>query len=320
MKGALPEKWIEAAAGDRPSDVALLTLQNRLGAVLQCLPPAAKKHKQDVEHVHQLRIWTRRATAALSLYEEQMPRRRFSWMRKQLKRVRRAANAARDCDVLLARLKNKHAQRGTKRWLEVIRAERADAQQAIVAAYERLKHDDRFTQRIDKLLKRVRALGEEQAAGESVGFGDWARERLRRLVERFFATVPADKADASAFHNFRIRGKELRYALELLAGMFPDEARTKLYPTIEAMQDRLGEINDLATAMAWLQRKIESASDPKEAALWRRLLASEQAEFDQVRPAFWDWCTPQRLQELLGGFEALLGDSTKPAKTWSRPT
>ena len=153
MKGSLPEKWIEATAGNRPSEVALLTLQNRLGAVLHCLPLAAKKHKKNVEHVHQLRIWTRRATAALYLYDKQMPRRRFSWMKKQLKRVRRAANAARNCDVLIERLRDNHSQRGAKRWLEAIRAERADAQQAIVAVYERLGHGDRFAKRIDKLLQ-----------------------------------------------------------------------------------------------------------------------------------------------------------------------
>lgn len=308
MKSALPEKWIEAVDGDRPSDVAVRTLESRLGAVCQLLPPAADKEERDVEHVHQLRVWTRRATAALNLYEDLMPRRRFSWMRKQLKRVRRAANAARNCDVLIERLRNKHSQRGTKRWLKEVRGERADAQQPIVAVYERLGHGDRFAQRIDKLLQRVRSLGEEQAGTASIGFGDWARGRLRSLVEQFFAAVPFDKTDEAALHKFRIHGKELRYALELLAGALPDEFRTKLYPTIEDMQNRLGEINDLATAKAWLQQKVESASAPKERALWQRLLASEQAQFDQVRPTFWDWCTPQMLQELRDGFEGLLGD------------
>ncbi len=65
MKGALPEKWIEGeAAGDRPSDVAVRTLQNRLGAVLQLLPLAAEKAEEDIDYIHELRVWTRRAAAA----------------------------------------------------------------------------------------------------------------------------------------------------------------------------------------------------------------------------------------------------------------
>lgn len=315
MNDAMPEKWIESVVDDRLSDVARRTLQNRLGAVLQCLPLAAQKSQEDVEYVHQLRVWTRRATAALNLYDEQMPRRRFSWMKKQLKRIRRAANVARDCDVLIHRLAANHTQRGTKRWLKAVRTERAAAQKAVVAVYERLGHGNRFAKRIDKLLQRVSFLGEEQSKAEAttVCFGDWGRECLRLLVEQFFAVVPADQTDEAAMHRFRIRGKELRYALELFAGVMPDEIRTKLYPTIAAMQERLGEINDLVTAKAWLQKKVESTGDPKKVAAWQRLLAREQAQCDQVRPAFWDWWTSERLQELHDGFEALLGPQQCPS-------
>ena len=73
------DKWIPAVQpDDRTSDVAVRTLQDRLGAVLYCLPLASEQARQDVEHVHQLRVWTRRATAALRLYEDWMPRRRFA--------------------------------------------------------------------------------------------------------------------------------------------------------------------------------------------------------------------------------------------------
>src|SRR5688572_28787502 len=103
---ALQEKWVEGVSpDDRTCDVAVRSLRGRLRAVLHYLPLAADKAQEDVEHVHQLRVWTRRATAALVLYQELLPRRRFAWMKKQLRRVRQAANEARDCDVLLARLK-----------------------------------------------------------------------------------------------------------------------------------------------------------------------------------------------------------------------
>jgi CHAD domain-containing protein len=313
MRGALPEKWIEGeAADDRPRDVAARTLQNRLGAVLQLLPLAAEKAGEDSDYIHELRVWTRRATAALALYEELMPRRRFAWMKKQLKRVRRAAKDARDCDVLLERLRHKQSTRGAKRWLEAVRAEREEAQKVVVAAHERLGRGHRFARRIDKLLQRVRSRGEETAGAESTRFGDWARERLRPLVEQFFGAIPSDPTDEAALHRLRVRGKELRYAMELLAGAFPDEFRTGLYPTIEAIQDRLGDINDLATAKARLQQKLEAVTGAAEAASWRRLLASEEAQLGQARQAFWDWCTPQRLAA--GGRELLGGGPARPGR------
>jgi hypothetical protein len=57
MQAAITEKWIRGVSpGDRTSDVARHTLQNRLGAVLHYLPLAAEKAEEDVEHIHQLRV------------------------------------------------------------------------------------------------------------------------------------------------------------------------------------------------------------------------------------------------------------------------
>jgi CHAD domain-containing protein len=304
MKG-ITEKWVERGApGERVDEVAARTLQGRLDAVLHFLPLATEKAEEDREYVHQMRVWARRATAAVRLYDDLLPRRRSSWLRKQLKRVRRAANDARDCDVLLERLK-KQTSRGAQRWLETVRAERARAQKAIIAIHERLGRDRRFERRIDKLVQRARDRGDEKAGEPAPSFVDWAREHLRPVVERFFDAVPADPGDEAALHRFRIRGKELRYALELLAGAFPEQVRTELYPTVEAMQDRLGEINDLATAKARLQLNIQFATGRSEAGSWRRLLANEQQQFDRARRAFQDWCSPQMLQDLQTGPEGL---------------
>ncbi len=312
MQGALTEKWVQGLSpADRTIDVAVRTLKSRLGAVLYYLPLAAKRANEDAEYVHQLRVWTRRTTAAVRLYEDLLPRRRCSWLKKQLKRVRRAANNARDCDVLVERLSKGQSGRGEKRWLEATQAERAEAQKTIVAVYERLWHDDLFPRRIDKLLERVRSRGEEKAASKIDRFGVWAHTRLRPMVERFFATVPDDQTDEAALHQFRICGKELRYAMELLVGAFSEEFRTRLYPTIEALQDRLGEINDLATAKARLRRKSEEASDAREADEWRRLLANEQTRLDQARRQFWEWCSPRMLRDLRDRFEMMLGNPTQ---------
>jgi CHAD domain-containing protein/uncharacterized protein Yka (UPF0111/DUF47 family) len=320
MQGASTEKWVQGVSpADRNIDVAVRTMGGRLDAVLHYLPLAAEKADEDAEYVHQLRVWTRRATAALRLYEDLLPRRRCSWLKKQLKRMRRAANNARDCDVLVQRLAKKSAGRGTKRWLEATRAERAEAQGAIVAVAERLLREDRFPRRIAKLLERTRSRGEQALDPERERFGTWARTRLRLMVDQFFAAVPADREDAVALHRFRIAGKRLRYAMELVAGAFPERLRTELYPIVEALQDRLGEINDLATAMTRLARKIEESSDAREAAGWRRLLAGERHKLDEAGRGFWEWCTPRLVEDLRVGFGTMLGDPPRRAGPAERP-
>ena len=210
--------------------------------------------------------------------------------------------------MLIERLSKRQSGRGVKRWLEATRAERAEAQRAVVAVYQRLLRNDRFPRRIDKLLKRVRSRGVEKAAPEIDSFGVWARTQLRPMVERFFAAVPDDQTDEAVLHQFRIRGKQLRYAMELLLGAFSEEFRTRLYPAIEALLDQLGEINDLATAKTRLLRKCEEAGDAKGGAQVALLLADEQARFDETRRQFWEWCSPERLRDLRDGFDKVLGD------------
>jgi CHAD domain-containing protein len=316
MSSPWADKWIDGVSPDDPTcEVAVRTLQSRLGSVLHYFPVAVEKGGEDGEYLHQLRVWARRSTAALRLYDDFLPRRRVKWIKKQLKRVRRSANDARDCDVFMERLQNKKERGGSKHWLEVVQAERAEAQKDVVALYERLWRRGRFQRRIDQLLKRVRLRGGNNASPKICCFGQWGRDQLQPVVRRFFADVPGDHMDETALHQFRIRGKDLRYAMELLAGAFPEKLRTRLYPVIEAMQDRLGEVNDLATAKALIERRIDKARDTVEAENWRRLLKGEQAQLTRARQKFWAWCTPDLLRELRQRFDALVDDH--PARSGS---
>src|SRR5690606_28603104 len=79
-------------------------LQTRLEAVVAWLPKAAQFPEADIEHVHQLRVSTRKAGAALKLFRELLPKKRAKRLNVSLKGIRRAAGEARDLDVLLERL------------------------------------------------------------------------------------------------------------------------------------------------------------------------------------------------------------------------
>src|SRR5512144_1897709 len=131
MPGAPIDRWTpDVLPDDRTVDVAVRTMRNRLDAVLHYLTLAAETEDKDGEHVHQLRVWSRRAVAALDLYRDWMPRRRRKWVRKHLKQIRRAAGGTRDCDVLIQRLQRKRSTPGRRRWLESLSTERAEAQRA----------------------------------------------------------------------------------------------------------------------------------------------------------------------------------------------
>src|SRR6476646_8532702 len=96
-------KWLpDVSADDRAVDVAARALAGRLDAVRRYLKRAART--AGPEDVHQLRVWARRADAALGLYAHLLPPRRVRWFRKWLNRLRRAAGRVRDSDVFARRV------------------------------------------------------------------------------------------------------------------------------------------------------------------------------------------------------------------------
>lgn len=299
-------KWIDAPGDEYTTDVAVRCLQSRFAPLQHYLDLAARKPEEDVEYVHQLRVWSRRAGAATHVFEEFLPPRRTAWLNKQLRRLRQASNEARDDDVFCLRLAADAADPDAARVLAHVREHRREAQQPLVARHRRLTENRRLEKRLAKLLKRVRWRNTEQQAA-TPRFGTWAAHRLRLIVELFFAAAQADLAAPGALHRFRIAGKKLRYALELLAGALPDALRAEVYPCTSSLQEKLGEINDYATAQVRLQRWVEASSQRDEIAYLQRLLADAQQRWEQSRTAFFAWWTADRQQQLRDRFQRLLG-------------
>jgi CHAD domain-containing protein len=301
------KKWI---TGLRPDvsivEAAQRTLWLRLHAVARLLAPAAERAHEDVEHVHRLRVATRRAGSALRLYEALLPKRRGRWFRRQLKRLRRAASEARDCDVLLMRLQDIAAPvrlRQTLRWL---RRRRQAAQLPLVKAYERLSRGDRYRRKVARLLRRLGPQGPDAQRLGSMIWRDWAAEQLEQVVQRWLAASPPPDASEEALHAFRIRTKHLRYTMELLAGALPAAVRRELYPFVEQLQELLGVVNDHVQARAFLEEAHSLCDDPQEAEALLRLRDVETEHLQSARQRFFDWWTPQRREELQARFAGLL--------------
>src|SRR5262249_26825750 len=134
-----------------------------------------------------------------------------------------------------------------------------------------------------------------------------ARERLAPFVEAFFDAAPRNN---EGLHQFRIRGKKLRYVMEALQAAFPEEFRTRLYAAIQNLQDKLCEINDLAMDRTRLEEKIRKTRNSAKAEMWRRLLAEEDAQAEKARQSFWQWCTPEVLQDLKQRFDRHISGTT----------
>jgi hypothetical protein len=87
-------KWVRDLSAATPlADAALRVLDARLAVVRDYLRLALREHAKDPEDVHQLRVGTRRAGAALDIFVACLPERAYTRALKQLRRLRRAAGA-----------------------------------------------------------------------------------------------------------------------------------------------------------------------------------------------------------------------------------
>jgi CHAD domain-containing protein len=269
------------------------------------LPRAADK-PNDPDNVHQLRVSTRRAMAAMQIFDSLLPKRRAGWFNKQLKRIRQAAGQARDLDVLLSRLKQRQAS-GNGRYaalVEYVEWLRDEAQEPIEKICRKLSRKD-FSRRLSKLLKRVR-IREESESNQAPTFPSVARMALGQQKDLFFTAASADLQDHIALHALRIQGKQLRYTMEIFSSAFGPSLKPDVYPIVVEFQERLGKLNDHATARDLFTEWVSSNHDPDAVNVLNELIGEEQRLLDESRQEFFAWWTVERSADLRRRIDNLL--------------
>ena len=276
----------DAAVGQ----VAMRTLRGRLRAVWAEAHAAAEGTAP--EHVHRLRVATRRTLAAFDVFRDVLPAKRAAWFRKRLRLLRRAAGDARDLDVLTGRLGQNDARPSARaRLVAMLSKQRTVSRGPIRELYERLAEDD-WQGRVDELLERV------AERGLRTTFGDYARRRYGPLVDHFFAAADRRLRDADEIHQARIEAKKLRYAVEIFAGVFPAATLARCQDALERLQETLGTFTDHASAAdrfrRW-SRDENMRSDRDTLAAFRR---REDALAEEARRAFAAWWSRSRRRAL----------------------
>jgi CHAD domain-containing protein len=320
-------KWIhDLKAMTTLADAARHALTVRLQVVRDCLPLAVHEADRDAEHVHQLRVGTRRARAALDIFACCLPAKVHRRARKQLRHLRRLAGEARDWDVFLADLtawglqQKSRLRPGTDCLLGYALAQRAVAQVRLQEAGQ----DYPFA--FDRFLAETVAAVHRPDDPHLVTLLDLARPLLTDLLAQLAKAAAGNLDDYEHLHQVRILGKRLRYAMEVFADCFAPAFREKLYPMVEQMQEVLGNANDSHVA----GRRLEALSARLQAlvpAQWKRLRPGlealrqyHQARLPRQRQHFQDWW--ERWQQLGGEaafFHLLEGPSDRLVEAAAPP-
>jgi CHAD domain-containing protein len=229
----------------------------------------------DAEPVHQMRVAVRRLRSALAVFRRaggEGARDCFAGLGRELKELAATLGAARDWDVFLGETGAdlSAAFAGDKRVTALLDAagrRRQGAYAALVARLEGAAWRD-FALRL-ALLPTLRPwaprapdreerdeFGEvREPAGQggmlAAPAASYAAQALQRCLKRV-AVTGADLSELppDALHDARKAAKQLRYACEFFAPLFPAKAVRRFLARIEDVQEALGAVNDSHVAAA----------------------------------------------------------------------
>jgi CHAD domain-containing protein len=209
------------------------------------------------EFVHQMRVAQRRLRTAMRIFSRWRDEAWSTRIDPELKWLGGLLADARDRDVFVDSTLPALAAADVEptRW-DAIRDE-ANAQR--LAARARLREalgSPRYAlaalawlQWLDALARRAQLVGD---AGRSLH--RHAKKRVQRYYERLANTQKLTAIDEASRHRARINAKYLRYAIEFFATLTSRRTRVDVARTLARLQGVLGDGNDAAVALRYLER------------------------------------------------------------------
>jgi inorganic triphosphatase YgiF len=228
---------------------------------LNCLAHLHRNHGgallgTDAEYVHQMRVATRRLRAAMRMFAPVLPEDFVESLVPPLRELMSVLGRTRDLDVLLTEIIGPvSAALGDD--------PRISALAGILTDKRFASHGDtgRFLARPDygklillaasllngKLLAEPAPPSTEPEAAETLI--EFAERRLRKLQRRTHHLAALARIDdPTSLHALRIAIKRLRYAIEFFGPLMPKRSFGAAARRLAALQDKLGQLNDLANA------------------------------------------------------------------------
>ncbi|MEO1130999.1 MAG: CHAD domain-containing protein [Planctomycetota bacterium] len=244
-------KWVKGLSSTMSvANAATLVFRRRMREVRGLLPEAATSG--DRHAIHQLRVATRRMSAALLIFRDWTDPKQRRRTNHVLREIRRAAGDAREADVhgmefaRWIRECDADVAAGAGYLLGRLEQVRTDAQQQVQHVAREISGDV-LKRRCRRLIASVEAPGKRH---RRTALQDLAERRLPKLARAVEDAGRRDLSDIHNVHAMRISGKRLRYGVEILACCFDPDEHAALYARITAFQDRLGGINDISELRA----------------------------------------------------------------------
>jgi CHAD domain-containing protein len=271
-----------------------LMLRVQLTQIL--LNESGARRGEDIEFVHDMRVATRRARAALALFNDYFTRKALRPFLEGLHMSGRALGRVRDLDVMLHKLERFRGQfpPAEAQELEPLaahwRQEQVQAHEVLLTWLD----GDPYRKFISTLStfcaqpgagvrKKPRGRGAERVSTQ-------VRHIMPAAILDRFARVrgyeallgDAERAPEEMLHRLRIDCKGLRYSLELVRHLLGRDGE-KLIKQLKKLQDHLGDLNDAVVVRDILYDMQAKGQDLPPL---RRYLAEQVAMIERLRTSF----------------------------------
>jgi triphosphatase len=258
----------------------------------------------DAEYLHQMRVALRRLRVVLRMAEKVRADRQLAKLYKDVSELCVALGRIREWDVFIAQTVQPICKLMAGHG--VLQALLAESERQRETCYAALRSEAQARERQRLLLYFTiwmngaywQQTGRQQQAGAAHQAQDFATRRLNRLAKRFASSAQQlGTADAARLHELRILAKKLRYSAESFAALYDIKKAGPYLAALSAVQDVLGEINDIAVAHRLLDELAENAALAEAVVLAKGWIAHELSgrltalrksmpNFNK-QPAFW---------------------------------
>lgn len=282
-----PGLWSKAERGyrlflgtpDRPARARPVALDNAMAPntafrniALSCLNHLQQNHhgaahSNDAEYIHQMRVALRRLHAALRLFHAVLPPGLNEQLLPPLRSLMAALGTVRDLDVLT-----------TEIVAPVVTAlpgePRIAALAGLVAERRHIARQHALTllgtaeygRLLLLVMTQLNSLTADEPDTTETTLSEFAAVQLKRMRRKILRLAHAARQDDPAsLHALRISAKRMRYALEFFAPLLPARRTAILIKYLVQLQDKLGQLNDLANAGALLMDCANNEADLREA-------------------------------------------------------
>jgi CHAD domain-containing protein len=218
---------------------------------------------KDMEHVHRMRVASRRLRSALAIFQACLPVKKAARWIGEVRNLTRALGTARDTDVQLALVREltkqapeKEYKPGLRRLILRLKQQRSRLQERLQKTIQQVEGSSALAN-IASRFESILSENNDIAAHDQVLYSLAYKTITARLNDFLAYEVYIRRVEyKDELHAMRIAAKKLRYTLEILEPLYPAGLSTSLQAARKTQQ-LLGEIHDCDVWIEFIPHFLE---------------------------------------------------------------